>query len=932
MEVLHPSSSEPPGIDSLLEYEPFVRAVARGLLSDEAQVDDIVQETWTRALKKPPGHGRAIKAWLAKVVRNLAMDLRRGEGRRRAREGAARDAPAAVEPVDELQSRLEAHQAVIASVLALGEPYQSVVMLVYYQGMSPGDAAEKLGRKPATVRTQLCRAHEILRERLDDKFDGDRAAWAILAVPFSWPTAPLPITDGGAASAGVGLGVKLMLGVILTTALAVVPDWGGEPDRDLSGIETSFVPLDMQEPSADAQTQKGAVLALDDSGMGRTPLAPSIVPSAKAPALFVQVVDADGLPVLGVPVVLGAGVEREVLDDVVVRKTVAGGADFRGFEELISVAGEATSFYRVRASIPGLDRDEVLVGLAKGALRASRHIELELGPSGAVTLELRRGDGQLYDFDGDVQLTLRGQVETLMPTVPLVGGRARFPWVGLGGQLIVRARVPSLGLRWDFTADGPQRPGEDKLVVFEPQIDTKLPWLAGRALGANGQPLANAQLHLSVLDAKRLELARLAVRTDSQGNFTAQITGNVAPGDELQVRVLLRGEESWAAMARTNLTLAPHANLLGDLNILETCGAITGRCVDTSGRPLAGVPIVAAQDYFERVSSAITDDNGSFEMHGLFTPRVTMRTLSPTWMAQEDLEVTPADGPVEIVLARGGKIKGTLRLAPGIDPLSFRVTAVREEDTPLAFVGPEAHAAVHPTLSAFVLKGLRSDTYTCRVFRRGELVHEVRGIEVSAPGETRVPTIDLRSDFAPIQLTILDAEGAPARGVIAKLFDGDQMVDRATGDGTVTLVATRDIVDPVMTIEAKGCSPLVVRPGEDRDLRAPLQLEAGVDLKLVFSQVPELEAGEVRADVYLEWLDAPAPLEIAVRLPCEILESGGGAVRLPGPGTYRLAFVLHRPAGDSPRVPYGAGDFLINVEAKDSGGSLDLPLPASMVR
>ena len=68
--------------DALLQHEPFVRAVVRGLLTDEARVQDVLQETWLTALRRPPRDAGALRSWLARVASNLAKDSHRGRSRR----------------------------------------------------------------------------------------------------------------------------------------------------------------------------------------------------------------------------------------------------------------------------------------------------------------------------------------------------------------------------------------------------------------------------------------------------------------------------------------------------------------------------------------------------------------------------------------------------------------------------------------------------------------------------------------------------------------------------------------------------------------------------------------------------------------------------------------------------------------------------------
>ncbi|MDF1799873.1 MAG: sigma-70 family RNA polymerase sigma factor [Planctomycetota bacterium] len=249
-----PSPSPTIGVENLLEYEPFVRAVARGVLADEGQVEDVVQETWIRAMRRPPKVGGSVKAWLARVVKNLARDTIRGESRRSDREvRAARPELDTALPVDELQGRLEAHRQVVEAVLALPEPYKDVVVLAYYQGLKPAEIAARLDRKPATVRTQLHRAHELLRQRLDAAFEGDRSAWAILVVPFLPEPSPVGQGAPGAASglAGGGLSTWAMLLVALLAGLPLLwllPD--DQPAGGGPGEAEALVGLDQPGPEA----------------------------------------------------------------------------------------------------------------------------------------------------------------------------------------------------------------------------------------------------------------------------------------------------------------------------------------------------------------------------------------------------------------------------------------------------------------------------------------------------------------------------------------------------------------------------------------------------------------------------------------------------------------------------------------------------------
>lgn len=177
--------------DALLAHEGFVRSVVRGLVSDESARDDVVQETWLTALTHRPEAVVSVRGWLARVAERHARARWRGETRRRRREQtAAREEEVAAE-VASARERLELRREVVAAVLALDEPYRTVVLLSYERGLAPAAIAELTGTSAATVRSQLHRARRRLRERLD-QHDPERR-WMLLAA------APRAVSAAGPA-------------------------------------------------------------------------------------------------------------------------------------------------------------------------------------------------------------------------------------------------------------------------------------------------------------------------------------------------------------------------------------------------------------------------------------------------------------------------------------------------------------------------------------------------------------------------------------------------------------------------------------------------------------------------------------------------------------------------------------------------------------
>ncbi len=74
-----------PDPEALLAHSGWVRALARSLVADPSAAEDVEQEAWRRALESPPKHGGNLRAWLASVVRSVAAQRGRTEGRAAAR-------------------------------------------------------------------------------------------------------------------------------------------------------------------------------------------------------------------------------------------------------------------------------------------------------------------------------------------------------------------------------------------------------------------------------------------------------------------------------------------------------------------------------------------------------------------------------------------------------------------------------------------------------------------------------------------------------------------------------------------------------------------------------------------------------------------------------------------------------------------------------
>ena len=96
-------------------------ALARALLGNEHDAQDVEQDTWLAALQHRSTNSDRAAPWLRRVGYNFALRLRRKERARRSWEHAAAR-PESLPSTVEIVERVELHQRVVEAVLALDEP------------------------------------------------------------------------------------------------------------------------------------------------------------------------------------------------------------------------------------------------------------------------------------------------------------------------------------------------------------------------------------------------------------------------------------------------------------------------------------------------------------------------------------------------------------------------------------------------------------------------------------------------------------------------------------------------------------------------------------------------------------------------------------------------------------------------------------------
>ena len=151
--------------------------VARGVVRDDAEAEDVVQEAYLRAFAKLDSFRgeAAVLTWLTRITLNEARErLRR---RRPTVDMNTLDTagaqvilfPAAAASPEQDASRAEIRRLLEEAVDDLPDAFRIVFVMREIEGCSVEETAENLGLIAATVKTRLHRAKTLLRAALDRK-------------------------------------------------------------------------------------------------------------------------------------------------------------------------------------------------------------------------------------------------------------------------------------------------------------------------------------------------------------------------------------------------------------------------------------------------------------------------------------------------------------------------------------------------------------------------------------------------------------------------------------------------------------------------------------------------------------------------------------------------------------------------------------------
>ncbi|MCA8951445.1 MAG: sigma-70 family RNA polymerase sigma factor [Planctomycetes bacterium] len=575
--------------DAMLAHGHFVRDIVRSLLAGADGEDDVVQQAMLRAVERGPDRPERLRAWLARVARNLAIDhLRAGRRRRSAHAEQAADPGRGPVPssADVLQQE-EERRRVVTAVLALPQPYRGVLLLRYWEDLEPSAIAARLGLPAGTVRSQLKRGLELLRAQLDATY-GRRSAWLAALTPFAAVAAPAPVAATGATLLSLA---PLLMTHTKLAALGAALAGAGILTWLLATSDPRPEPTPVASAPSDAVPASTTPAATDSGAPAVAATPPATVPQRSDAALPDESalvvsgrVTHEGVPVGDLPVQLawfdGFGTDGTATAEHELRADADGRFVWRGERRA------AAATVRAMITAPGIVAWAATELVEPG--QAAVELELAVLP---LTRTLR---GRVHDTDGRPIADAELSINRFPATVTRSGddGHYELRVPPAGYPLIVAAKGYCSRIEPSYMPDDATTHTFD--VELRPGVT-----VAGRVVDEQAMPVAGAVIRTSGAFASAVTGADGTFELDAGVPGTGHEVTARKPGFQPARVIAEAGDRAVELVLRPGLRLVV-------------------RAVDSAGEGIAGARVSIVPDRmaaWQRMGTTQTD--GRFRLEDL---------------------------------------------------------------------------------------------------------------------------------------------------------------------------------------------------------------------------------------------------------------------------------------------------------------------------
>ncbi|MCB9882268.1 MAG: RNA polymerase sigma factor [Planctomycetes bacterium] len=937
-----------PHLEDLLSHREWLAHLARRLVGDPAQVDDVVQETWLAGLhlERSPRH---VRGWLRTVLRRTAWRV----GREKTRRMELSFSQLAEEPAatDEALERVHLQARVARAVTRLDEPYRAAIVQRFFEDHPPREIARLQGVPVETVKSRIKRGLALLRGTLQSEFEEHGGLRALL-----------PLAAGVAGRAGkrvkvplpfvgaITLNPKLLLaGLVLAIATLNVFVFA-DPVGWRSGAATTTHGDAAELLTSETATEPGAG---DEETIHRASPADDSTARVRD-GLNVQVHAAGGGPLDGIPVAIG--VVRNGSMRVLARETTQAGTGIATF----------ASYPQGLAWQPGDEPIAFVLGhlrvipsapLPRGQAPEDP-VVLTLGPHASVTVRVFDRENAPVDQGGTVFLAAtrdtwpvrRGWTPLYAnPNVqiPITEGEAHFPVVEPDAPIEVSALVH--GLRMGLSSalspvrsHAPAAGEHTTVLVHAPQ-----PLVTGRILDENGELLRSARLPGWIEEQGSIAptAQSVTVVTDAEGRF--RLVALPTPIRAGSARSLLVAQRSEVTAQQRRVPAGAKAMVAlperlpegrydaGDLRLAEDPLLIAGRIVDPVGEGVAGISVFAAAPETDarllgiaglpsgNAIDGVTDAQGNFELRGVWVREQVKLVARMADAPPREALFARGTTDARIVLAATGSVRGRVLVDSEFANAGLRIR-LRDErgngaDTSMATDGSFSIANLAVGIYTFSLVeplktqgqgqppgfGVLEGTAHASDL---VVVSDVR-VDASVTAPPALNPLDLRGRLVHAALTLQSATGEPIGRRSVHLHGTVMTTGQTDGEGRIAWVASAPI-GPVWI----SVPEYTVTNVENLQPGSVVRLERAPVVQLEPPGALPIPAGPRYLAVSLEPLDVPSGVRLPMLQGTYALQRKAGMrgaleFAVPWPGRWRVrwetgvhAIEMHPDAFDEGEV------------------------------
>jgi len=550
---------------------PGLLKLARHLTRDRVLAEDLLQATFLTAMEKASifDDTRPLRPWLNGILFLHARQMQRSSS---PIPDDARLAQPEVRDPSEIVSSRELEEEVDRALRSLPERYKQVLIPRFRLGLRGTEIARDMGRSPGVVRMQIHRGLELLKRALPQSlltlfFGFLWSRWALASVRanvLAGAAAPAAVSQGSTLLMGGALVMKKVILATACTALLV-----GASILVLQGDGDQILEVETTGPE---RADKGVDISLD--GTERVPgdgekqpiplhAGPSLPSESSGPAQCTgRILDPRGTPLVGSRLY------------------------FEGMEEEAVVSDAQGHFVFSN----WYSDSQLLVAAPYILVRAGRDVE-QKGRLLVAALRVNV-DGVVTDRDGiplpDTRVTLKPIRLVDFPEI-LDGTRQILP-VGTQKKSGAQGRFSLRDVPGDCALLELEKEGYETLTV---PVDLDLAGDQAFVL----RPLASDRVILTgrVLDHHSCTVAQALVglvdyrtRTDDWGLFRIEIHREEIPREGANLFAAKRGYRTKVVAgfgARPDI-LEPQVDI--ELCLEGPALAISGRLLDSGGRPVAG--------------------------------------------------------------------------------------------------------------------------------------------------------------------------------------------------------------------------------------------------------------------------------------------------------------------------------------------------------